>query len=710
MKHSKTLKKVFKQMVMGLVVCAMIIPGVTGFASENTTTGEIRWDFIEGKEAATAYKEGGDTVTVSQSNGALVVNAESVTDKKVAGFALNNAFTIKGDVHKYIVVKADLPEKISKISAYLYNTTTQTSYLYGWANNDNSIQAGIATGEKTYALKLNEGHTKSGGADTQVADGVYDKLEIRFSFSEGVAEKVISIDYVAITGYNKDAVMCNGANTNSSITGADAKPILISGLNVGSENYALNETSNGYTVCGIGNGYENLETATITATAADGWTVSNTATTVTALENHKIVDAVVTATDGNEIKASSYRFVFYFEEVIPAVTTGEIRWDFIEGKEAATAYKEGGDTVTVSQSNGALVVNAESVTDKKVAGFALNNAFTIKGDVHKYIVVKADLPEKISKISAYLYNTTTQTSYLYGWANNDNSIQAGIATGEKTYALKLNEGHTKSGGADTQVADGVYDKLEIRFSFSEGVAEKVISIDYVAITGYNKDAVMCNGANTNSSITGADAKPILISGLNVGSENYALNETSNGYTVCGIGNGYENLETATITATAADGWTVSNTATTVTALENHKIVDAVVTATDGNEIKASSYRFVFYREETGESVWMLDNTEIHTLADLTSATENSKLVVLRTVVIGSENAPASIIPIIAHYGEDKVLKDTALGEQYTGLIGEPEVLTVTLDDFSYEDGDYLKVFYWSKLSELVPILDVQDLD
>ena len=868
MKRSKAWKKGLRRIIMGFVICSMMIPGLTSVVNATAQAGEIRWDFIEGKEGANVYKEGTDSVSLSSSNGMLQINATSVTENKPAGFYLTNSFTIDDDVHQYIVIKADLPANISKIAAYLYDTNTKTGYMYGWANNDNSIQAGITTGTNLYALRLSEGHETSGGPNVQVADGTYNKLEIRFYCNAALTDQVISVDYVSIGGYNKDAILCNGTDASTSVVGEDEKPALISGLNIGGKSYALNETANGYTVCGMQTGYGSLETASVTATAA-GWMITNMATDVTALANHKIVDATVTATDGAVTKTANYRYVF---------SATEIRWDFIEGTEGANVYKEGTDSVSLSSSNGMLQVNATGVTVNKPAGFYLTNSFTIDDDVHQYIVIKADLPANISKIVAYLYDTNTQANYMYGWANNDNSIQAGITTGTNLYALRLSEAHTKSGGADTQVADGTYNKLEIRFICNAALTDEVISVDYVAIGGYNKDAVLCNGTNASSSVIGADEKPALISGLNIGGKSYALNETANGYTVCEMSSGYESLGNASVTATAAAGWTVLNTVTNVTNLTNCKVLDAAVTATNGTATKTVSYRYVFhYVEATGDATfstttyrvatevndksvgddgsfgdptaWSYDGTPQDTffpirrysstyasnagggrdenigittfdfsaskdfadqfvvsynmwagtnvipsvylvpdnatnisdctllgtitpktvnawayadfdvtttvqadadgiitlgiyipdadyatmsnralqiqhgtgtrqsfaygaiagIADLANVPNNTDITAKRTVVEGTVADPLSITPIIAKYNSGSLI-DVTIGAPVTGLNGSAVVISVALDNFSYESGDSLKVFYWSSMTELTPVLDVQSIE
>ena len=140
-------------------------------ATEEGYKGELRWDFIDGAEGYAVYRDNG-TVSVSQGDDALNVNITTIASGKNAGIQYNQEFEIDRRYHDYIIFQADLPADISKISAYLYDST-QSNYKFGWGNNDNSIQAGITSGSNIYAFKLNEAHIASGKPDTAVTDGTY---------------------------------------------------------------------------------------------------------------------------------------------------------------------------------------------------------------------------------------------------------------------------------------------------------------------------------------------------------------------------------------------------------------------------------------------------------------------------------------------------------------------------------------------------------
>ena len=317
-----------KSLVLVLTVLFTLMLSVNVFTvNASEYIGEVRWDFIEGTEGASVYKQGSDRATLGHSDGALNINATSVTKGNSVGFVLSDSFTVDSDVHKYLIFKADLPANITKISAYLYSDSGDSVYAYGWENNANALFAGISEGTKTYALNLSDSKKTSGGSTSPVADGQYGKLELRFRCGKTAdttafpGNVVLSVDYVALSAYNNGAVL-TGGDPNSSVIGADVKPTLITGVNVNSMEFGFTVDDAGYTLCKDTAAYLTLDCMTTAIEAKLQNADASVTTNITKLQNHKILDITVTDSD---VGTASYRFVFaeYLKSGVE-----DLRWDF----------------------------------------------------------------------------------------------------------------------------------------------------------------------------------------------------------------------------------------------------------------------------------------------------------------------------------------------------------------------------------------------
>lgn len=277
-------------------------------AIEPEYKGELRWDFLDGTENFAVYKDNG-TVSIEHGNNAININIESIDSNKNVGIQYAHEFDIDRKYHDYIIFKADLPENIKKISAYLYDSSS-ASYKFGWGNNDNSIQAGITSGTNIYALKLNEAHIGSGKPDTEVTDGTYNKLELRFTVAESLTEEVITIDWIAFSKYNYGAVMCNGINANSSSVGDKIGPSIINSIVIDEENLILPTAQETYSECQIYestyNDFEN-QFAAAEVSYNNDYTDATLVYNIIDKNNYKLLDITVNAKKDSTETTRSYR-------------------------------------------------------------------------------------------------------------------------------------------------------------------------------------------------------------------------------------------------------------------------------------------------------------------------------------------------------------------------------------------------------------------
>ena len=329
----KNTKKSSLSIIMILTLLVQLISGTMLVSADNNDyTGEVRWDFIDGKDGASLFKESAtDSATLAHEDDALKINAQSVTKGKAVGFGLTDIFTLDTDIHKYLVIKADLPANITKISAYLYQNG---ALAYSWENNENALFAGIAEGENLYALKLDA--SRKSGTTNAVADGTYSKVEVRFrcgktsDASAFPSDEVLSIDYVAFSSYNKGVVL-TGSSTTEFTTGTEEKPSIIDGINVNDETITLPTETEGYSITELYSlTYEELDEHlnNMYVSYADGYSDPSISYKITDKTEYKLLDITAKGIKDLVEYTRSYRIkVVPIPDPAPTITINECTYN-----------------------------------------------------------------------------------------------------------------------------------------------------------------------------------------------------------------------------------------------------------------------------------------------------------------------------------------------------------------------------------------------